>query len=104
MAEYPGVYVEEIATRTREIAGVATSTAAFVGFAPNGPNDPTIVEGLAAYEAEFGKISDAQPLSLAVADFFANGGVKAVIVRVGADRRRAPSDRLIGNPDTKIGL
>jgi phage tail sheath protein FI len=104
MAEYPGVYVEEISTRTHEIAGVATSTAAFVGFAPSGPADPIIIEGIAEYEAEFGKISEAQPLSSAVADFFANGGMRAVIVRAGPGGRRTQGDQLIGDATAKTGL
>ena len=97
MPDYPGVYVEEVSTRTREIAGVPTSTAAFVGFAPSGPTDPTIISGIVEYEAAFGKISAAQPMSAAVADFFRNGGTKAVILRVvSAGRGRTekqPTDR-----------
>ena len=82
MPEYPGVYVEEISARTREIAGVPTSTAAFVGFAPSGPTDPIIISGIAEHEATFGKTSAGQPMSSGVADFFRNGGTKAVILRV----------------------
>jgi len=36
---YPGVYVEEIPSGVRTITGVATSIAAFVGWAPKGPTD-----------------------------------------------------------------
>jgi phage tail sheath protein FI len=105
MPDYPGVYVEEVSTRAREIAGVPTSTAAFAGFAPSGPADPMIVSGLAEYEAMFGKASAAQPMSLGVADFFRNGGAKAVILRV-APRGRAgtQSGQLIGNAKAKTGL
>ena len=98
MPDYPGVYVEEVSTRTREIVGVPTSTAAFVGFAPSGPTDPTIISGVAECETAFGKTS--RPLSSAVADFFRNGGTKAVIVRVGSDQ----ADQLIGNARKKTGL
>ena len=34
---YPGVYIEEIPSGVRTITGVATSTAAFAGWAPQGP-------------------------------------------------------------------
>jgi uncharacterized protein len=105
MPDYPGVYIEELNTRTREIAGVPTSTAAVVGFAPSGPTDPIIITGIAEYEATFGKTSAAQPMSSGVADFFRNGGTKAVIVRVGsAGRGRTESGQLIGQAKTHTGL
>lgn len=105
MTGYPGVYVEEISTRTREIAGVPTSTAAFVGFAPSGPTDPTIIGGIAEYEATFGRTSSAQPMSSGVADFFRNGGTKAVILRVASTRgRQSESRHLIGQAKAKTGL
>ena len=34
---YPGVYIEEIPSAVHTITGVATSIAAFVGWAPEGP-------------------------------------------------------------------
>ena len=39
MPEYlsPGVYIEEVNTGARPIEGVGTAMAAFVGFAPAGP-------------------------------------------------------------------
>jgi uncharacterized protein len=105
MPDYPGVFVEETGTQAREIAGVPTSTAAFVGVAPSGPTDPIIVSGIAEYEATFGKTSAAQPLSSAVADFFRNGGSKAVILPVASTRRaRTESSHLIGHAKAKTGL
>ena len=90
MPEYPGVYVEEVKTRTREIAGVPTSTAAFVGFAPDGPIDePVEIGSLLDYQAQFGKVSATNPLSSAVEDFFANGGRKAIVVRADPVRGHA---------------
>jgi uncharacterized protein len=101
---YPGVYVEEIGA-PREIAGVPTATTAFVGFAPMGPTDrPIIVTSTSDYEATFGKISGAQPLSSGVEDFFANGGRRAVILRIGADSGRGRADALTGNAKAKTGL
>jgi phage tail sheath protein FI len=100
MPDYPGAYVEEVSTRTREIAGVPTTTAAFVGFAPSGPTDPIIISSIAEYEASFGKTSVVRPRSLAVTDFFRNGGTKAVIVRVSSDQ----AGQLIGNARNNTGL
>lgn len=36
---YPGVYIEEIPSGVRTITGVATSVAAFAGWAPKGATD-----------------------------------------------------------------
>ena len=36
---YPGVYIEEIPSGVRTITGVATSIAAFIGWAAKGPTD-----------------------------------------------------------------
>lgn len=36
---YPGVYIEEIPSGVRTISGVATSIAAFIGWAKKGPID-----------------------------------------------------------------
>jgi phage tail sheath protein FI len=40
---YPGVYIEEVRSDVRPIAGVATSITAFVGFGLRGPvNEPNL--------------------------------------------------------------
>jgi Bacteriophage tail sheath protein len=45
LTTYPGVYIEELPSGVHPIAGVATSIAAFVGFAQRGPvDDPTTVQ------------------------------------------------------------
>ena len=80
---YPGVYVEEVPSGVRTIAGVATSITAFVGAAPRGPLDaPVRVQGWAEYERVFGGLSRSSPLSYAVSHFFLNGGTDALVVRV----------------------
>ena len=79
---YPGVYIEEIPSGVHTIVGVATSIAAFLGRASSGPPDqPVEVNGIGEYEREFGKVSPAYPMSLAVQDFFQNGGARAIVVR-----------------------
>jgi len=80
---YPGVYIEEIPSGVRSIAGVATSICAFVGAASRGPvNDPVTVFNYGEFTRRFGGLSLSSPLSYAVRDFFQNGGGQAIIVRV----------------------
>ena len=55
---YPGVYIEEISTGNRTIAGVATSVTAFLGAAARGPvNKATPISGFADFEEFFGGLS-----------------------------------------------
>lgn len=80
---YPGVYVEEIPSTVRAIAGVSTSITAFIGAATRGPtNQPITVQSFSDYEKKFGGLSQASTMSYAVYQFFLNGGSEAVIVRV----------------------
>lgn len=80
---YPGVYIEEVPSGVRTIAGVATSITAFVGRAPRGPVDrPVRVRSLGEYGRVFGGLDRASTMSYAVQQFFLNGGNDALIVRV----------------------
>jgi len=80
---YPGVYIEELSGGVHTITGVATSIAAFVGWAPQGPvSEATLVESWAQYEAIFGGFDYRSKLGYAVNQFFANGGQQAYIVRL----------------------
>src|SRR6266571_1360917 len=80
---YPGVYIEEIPSGVRTIAGVATSITAFLGRAPRGPvTEATLITSYADYERQFGGLSLDSPMSFAVQDFFVNGGSQAIIVRL----------------------
>ena len=82
-ATYPGVYVQEIPSGVRAIAGAPTAVAAFVGRAARGPvNRPTVINGYGDYERSFGGLWAASTMSFAVRDFFLNGGGQAVIVRL----------------------
>jgi phage tail sheath protein FI len=87
---YPGVYIEEIPSGVRTIAGVATSITAFVGRAKQGPVDePTTVFSFGEYERKFGGLWLDSPMSYSVRDFFQNGGGQAIIVRVQSGGTRA---------------
>ena len=80
---YPGVYVEELPSGVRTIAGVSTSVTAFIGRAKRGPTDTaTLIHSYAEYERIFGPLWASGPMSYAVQQYFLNGGVDAVIVRV----------------------
>lgn len=80
---YPGVYIEELSSGVHTIAGVATSIAAFVGWAPQGPvTAATLVESWPEYQSLFGGLDSRSMLGYAVNQFFANGGQQAYIVRL----------------------
>lgn len=80
---YPGVYVEELPSGVRNIAGVSTSVTAFIGRARKGPlNEPLNIFNMGDYERHFGGLWEKSPMSFAVRDFFLNGGGEAVIVRI----------------------
>jgi len=46
------------------------------------PGQPKAVRTVADFERSFGKIDPAMPLTVAVRDFFVNGGTSAIVVRV----------------------
>ena len=111
MPEYlaPGIYVEEVNAGRHPIAAVSISTTAFVGATVKGPLDEaTVVQSFATYSEVFGPASSASPVSLAVLQFFANGGREAVVVRVTPSGRRRsilPSPReLIGDAKAETGI
>src|SRR5207248_6852098 len=81
----PGVYIEELPA-TGPIAGVGTSTAAFLGPTVDGPTGvPTKVTNWTQFKTTFGEYLAFPRLYLphAVRGFFDNGGTIAYIVRVG---------------------
>jgi phage tail sheath protein FI len=91
----PGVYIQEI-TAVGPIAGAATSVAAFVGAARQGPiNTPVRLANWNEFVAAFGMDDDLGPyfaappilVTHAVAGFFTNGGADCWFVRVGTAAR-----------------
>jgi uncharacterized protein len=99
---YPGVYIEEISSGVHTITGVATSIAAFVGWANMGPTDHAVlVQSWTDFQNQFGGLtsSNGTPnyLGYAVNQFFGNGGSQAYIVRLVANaavKAANPSDTL----------
>jgi len=83
---YPGVYVEELASGVRTIAGVSTSVTVFIGSARRGPIDKaTPVRSWADFERRFGGLAVDSELSYSVRQFFNNGGSEAIVIRVAAN-------------------
>ncbi len=83
MFDTPGVFIREIPSGNRAIAGVATSNTAFVGTFGRGPvNRATRVTSFGEFERIFGGLHTGSETSYAVRSYFLNGGSVAFIVRV----------------------
>lgn len=80
---YPGVYVEELPSGVRTIAGVSTSVAAFVGWAKKGPTDrAALCLSYSDFDRQFGGLDPRTYLGYAVSHFFNNGGSQAYVIRL----------------------
>lgn len=85
MFDTPGVFIREIPSGTRPIAGVATSNTAFVGTFARGPvNIATRVTSFGEFERVFGGLHAGSETSYAIRSFFQNSGSVAFVVRVTA--------------------
>jgi phage tail sheath protein FI len=80
---YPGVYIEELPSGVRTIAGVSTSVTAFLGSFTKGKLDtPIQVFSIADLERNFGPLVTSSEVGYAIRQFFLNGGREAWVVRV----------------------
>src|SRR6516162_5150164 len=96
---YPGVYIEELPSGVHTITGVATSIAAFAGWAPQGPVDEAVlVQSWSDFASQFGGLDSRSYLGYAVSQFFANGGQQAYIVRVIWDGNLPPAPGTVLTP------
>lgn len=83
---YPGVYVRELPSGVRTIAGVSTATAAFVGYFRKGPmNQAVELLSVADFQRVFGGLDIDSETGYAINQFFINGGTRAYAVRVASD-------------------
>jgi phage tail sheath protein FI len=82
---YPGVYVKEIPSGVRTIAGVSTSDTAFIDFFARGPMEEAVrITGMEDFNRRFGGLHRDSEASYAINQFFLNGGQIAWVVRVAA--------------------
>lgn len=88
----PGVYVEEVSGGSKPIAGVGTSTGAFVGIAEKGVVDKAIpVTNWSQFVQEFGSFTSNGYLAYAVFGFFAEGGTTCYVVRAASNSAKEAS-------------
>ncbi|KST62205.1 phage tail sheath family protein [Mastigocoleus testarum] len=101
----PGVYVEEVSSGSKPIAGVGTSTAGFIGYVsdivtmPERPgtlptefyplppvNEPQLISNWERFKTTFGDFQDGNStLAHAVFGFFNNGGTQCWVTRINND-------------------
>ncbi len=87
---YPGVYIQEVPSGVRTIAGVTTSVTAFVGTAKRVPiNKAVHVLNYSDYARHFGGLAVDSEVSYAVRQCFLNGGADAWVVRLTKDASAA---------------
>ena len=92
---YPGIYVEEIPSGVRPVAGASTSETAFVDFFRKGPVDqPVRLTSFGDFEREFGGLDARSEASYAIRQFYLNGGSIVWGVRVASNAETA--DRILG--------
>lgn len=80
---YPGVYVQEVPSGVRTIAGVSTSVGMFIGASKQGPMfTPVRCVNYSAFRSKFGEDSSAGSLAQYVKLFFLNGGTDCYVMRI----------------------
>lgn len=80
---YPGVYVQEIPSGVRTIAGVSTSVALILGRAIQGPlNKPIQCLSFSDYERNFSSDTSLGEMTQQTKLFFANGGSQCYVMRM----------------------
>ncbi len=94
---YPGVYIEEIPSGVRTIAGVSTSDTAFIDFFARGPVGEAVrITSFADFERRFGGLDARSEAGYAIQQYYLNGGSIAWVVRVTAGSAQAASLTLQG--------
>jgi len=87
---YPGVYIEEIPSGVRTIAGVSTAVALFIGRATQGPlKKPWLCLNFTDFARTFGTDTSLGELAHSVRLFFENGGARCYVMRIAKDATAA---------------
>lgn len=97
----PGVYLREVPSGPRPIQAVGTSTAGFVGRAPDAtahPGRAVAINSWSQFCTEFVNGAPGTDLAYAVHGFFANGGSRCFVVNV------PDGDPIDGGQDSRAGL
>lgn len=103
-ATYPGVYIQEISAVTTMI-GVPTNSTAFIGYVGSGPvNQPVSIVSMADYQEKFGAVSSQSYLSLAVEQFYKNGGENAYVIGINKSEAVPTAAELIGSETEDTGF
>ncbi len=97
----PGIYVEEVPSGARPIGAVGTSTAGFVGVAPDRTarvNEAVAVNSWSEFLRVFAGAENlpSTPLARAVFGFLDNGGTRCIVVNVGEGGQVAGAGRRRG--------
>ncbi|MEP4012191.1 MAG: phage tail sheath C-terminal domain-containing protein [Sulfitobacter sp.] len=96
---YPGVYIQEVPSGVRTIAGVSTSVTMFVGAAGMGPiNTPIRLFSNTDYVRTFGSDSTVSDVPRQVKLFFLNGGTDCYMMRIA--QNAAPATMELQGADT----
>jgi hypothetical protein len=86
----PGIYIEEVSGGAHQIQPVGTSTAGFVGAAPDPTahlNEAVAINNWSQFVREFvPENGQSTPLSHGVFGFFLNGGTRCYVVNTGPDK------------------
>jgi len=99
---YPGVYVQEVPSGVRTIAGVATSIATFIGRAGRGPLDtPVLCLNYSDFERTYTADTSVGEMAHQVKLFFLNGGTQCYVVRI-ADGAQAARVTLKNEAGTAV--
>ena len=92
---YPGIYVQEVPSGVRTIAGVSTSVTMFIGAAGLGPiNTPTRLFSFTDYTRTFGSDSTISDVPRQVKLFFLNGGSDCYMMRIAQNAAPATMELL----------
>lgn len=85
----PGVWARELRVRRRDIEGVDTQTAGFLGVTERGPTTPQRVTSVGEFTRVYGGSISEGYLPEAVAGFFDNGGKRCYVARISAAQTAA---------------
>ena len=87
---YPGVYVQEVPSGVRSIAGVSTSVTIFIGRSLRGPiNQPKRLFSFTEFDREFADDNSVGDMARYVKLFFTNGGTDCYVMRIAAGATQA---------------